>query len=452
MPLLRPTRFALCAAVVLCLAFTPAAPAQISLSTAVDLALRSNPRVLSAQADVARAHAQLSEAHDVYIPNVTAGAGIGQGYGYLPSPPTLFEVTAGSLVFSSSQTFYVRSAKAGIHAAELSLDDVREAVAQDTALAFLTLDHDQQRQQAIQQQVGDAGTLVTIVEDRVNAGQDSQIDLTQAKLTAAQLHLAALKAQDDVATDRDHLARLVGLPTASLQTDSAFPATPIPIDAPNPTPGAYANSAVASAFASAEARQQQARGDARFQFWPQISMFTQYNRYATWTSSFKTLENLNNTNSSAHIGADEAAFGVQITLPFFDKTRSAKARETEADASKALHDAQNAQLDALDGVSRTRHSFSELEAQSDVATLQQQLAQQQLDVLRLQLQSGNGNPQGPQMSPKDEQTARIGERDKYLAVLDASFQLRQAQIQLLRQTGQLESWLHSAASAPAVKP
>jgi outer membrane protein TolC len=432
--------------VALCLAFTPAARGQISLTTAVDLSLRNNPRVLSAQADVARAHAQLAEAHDVYIPNLTAGAGIGQGYGYLPSPPTLFEVTAGSLVFSGAQFFYVRSAKAGIHAAELSLEDVREAVAQDTALAFITLDHDQQRQQAIQQQVGFAGTLVTIVQDRVNAGQDSQIDLTQAKLTAAQLHLAVLRAQDDVATDRDHLGHLVGLPSTSLQTDSAFPSTPIPIDAPSSTPSPYANSAVASAFASAEARQQQARGDARFQFWPQISMFTQYNRYATFTNSFKTLENLNNQNSSTHIGADEAAFGVQITMPFFDKSRSAKAHETEADASKALHDAQSAQLDALDGESRTRHSLSELEAQSDVATLQQQLAQQQLDVLRLQLQSGNGNPQAPQMSPKDEQTALIGERDKYLAVLDASFQLRQAQIQLLRQTGQLESWLHSAAS------
>ena len=448
MLLLRPNRLSLCAAVVLCLAFNPFARAQISLTTAVDLALRNNPRVLSAQSDVARARAQLSQAHDAYIPAVTAGAGIGQGYGYLPSPPTLFEVTAGSLVFSGAQFFYVRSAKAGIHAAELSREDVCEAVAQDTALAFITLDHDQQRLQAVQQQDGYANTLVTIVQDRVTAGQDSQIDLTQAKLTAAQLHLAALKAQDDVATDHDHLARLIGLPSASLQTDNSFPTAPIP-DAPNPV-GSYANSAVASAFASAEARQQQARGDARFQFWPQISMFTQYNRYATFTNSFSTLEKF--SGNGGRIGADEAAFGVQISLPFYDRTREAKARETAADATKALHDAQSAQLEALDGESRLRHSLSELQAQADVAALQQQLAQQQLDVLRLQLQSGTGNPQGPQMSPKDEQTARIGERDKYLAVLDAAFQLRQAQIQLLRQSGQLEMWLHSAASTPATKP
>jgi hypothetical protein len=61
------------------------------------------------------------------------------------------------------------------------------------------------------------------------------------------------------------------------------------------------------------------------------------------------------------------------------------------------------------------------------------------------------------MTPKDEQKARIAERDKYLGVIDASFQLRQAEIQLLRQTGQLEAWLKSAISkqppaAPAPRP
>jgi len=59
------------------------------------------------------------------------------------------------------------------------------------------------------------------------------------------------------------------------------------------------------------------------------------------------------------------------------------------------------------------------------------------------------------MTPKDEQNALITERDKYLSVIDAGFQLRQAEIQLLRQTGELESWLKSATTAqplPAPTP
>ena len=87
-----------------------------------------------------------------------------------------------------------------------------------------------------------------------------------------------------------------------------------------------------------------------------------------------------------------------------------------------------------------------------MATLQQQLAQQQLDALRQQLQSGTGNPNGPQMTPKDEQKTRIDERDKYIAVLDATFQLRQAEVQLMRQTGQLISWIGSDKTAQPTTP
>ena len=41
--------------------------------------------------------------------------------------------------------------------------------------------------------------------------------------------------------------------------------------------------------------------------------------------------------------------------------------------------------------------------------------------------------------------ARIAEREKFLAVLNAGFQMRQSQINLLRQTGELESWVKTAA-------
>jgi outer membrane protein TolC len=429
-------------------AIAPSAQAQISLTTAVDLALRGNPRVLGAKDDVVKAQAQISQAHDAYVPSITAGAGLGQAYGYLPNPPTLFEVTGGALVYNASQHFYVRSAIAGLRAAQLALEDVREAVAQDTALAFIALDHDLEREQAIAQQTEYASALVTIVQERVDGGQDTQIDLKQAQLTAAQLRQAMLHTQDDTATDRDHLARLIGLPSTSLKTDSQFPTTPIPVDATqDASPGSYVNSAVASAFANAEAKRQQAAGDSHFRLWPQVNLVTQYNRYATFTNSFVTLQKIDSINGKTILTANEGAFGVQISVSVFDKSRRAKARQSAAEASRSYHDAQNAQIDALDGQSRLRHSIAEIQAQADVATLQQQLAQLQLDAMHVQLQSGNGNPDTPQMTPKDEQKARIAERDKFLSVIDATFQLRQNEIELLRQNGELESWLKSVVSA-----
>ena len=440
-------------ALALAMVVTPALPAraQISLTTAVDLALHSNPRVQGAQADVTKARAQVSEMHDVFVPAITAGAALGQAYGYLPSPPTLFTVNAGSVVFSASQGFYIRSARAGLNAAQLALEDVRETVALDTALAFIAVGHDQQREQVVRQEAGFADTLVTIVQERVGAGQDTQIGLTQARLTAAQLRLSTLHAEDDTANDREHLARLMGIPPDALRVDDNFPETPVPLDEPSAPTQGYANPAVASAYANAEAKQQQAKGDARFRFWPQITSVIQYNRYATFTNSFKDLENIyKGNNGLTLLTSNEAAFGVLIQLPFFDAARSARARETASEAAKALHDAQNAQIDALDGQTRARHTIAELQEQAEVAAFEQQLAQQQLDVLRVQLQGGTADPNSAPMTPKDEQKARIDEREKYLGVVDAGFQLRQAEIQLLRQTGKLLDWLNStAATQPA---
>jgi len=431
----------------LCICFMLAlsAHAQISLSTAVDLALRDNPRVQAAQADVDKARAQLSETHDVYVPSINAGAAVGQSYGYSPYPPTLFTVTGGGLVLSASQSSYIRSARAGVDAAQLAFDDVRESVAEDTALAFLTLEYDQQREQVVGQQEGFSKTLVTIVQERVDAGQDTAIELTQARLTAAQLHLTSLRAADQTATDREHLARLVGLSTTALSVDSIFPASPVALDTTaDTTVHGYANAGVAALFASAEAKQNQARGDARFLGRPQVSLFGTFNYYATFSDSFAQLQKVYQANTGqTTLRASEGAFGVQITLPLMDRARGAKARESAADAAHAKHDAENAQILALDGQSRLRHSIDELQAQAEVAKLQQQYAQQQLDVLQQQLQSGN--PGGPQMTPKEEQNARISEREKYLGVLDAGFQLHQAEIHLMRQTGQLLIWLRSTA-------
>jgi outer membrane protein TolC len=435
----------------LCVCFTvaPAAHAQISLSTAVDLALRDNPRVQGAQADVAKARAQLSEAHDAYVPSINAGASVGESYGYSPYPPTLFNVTGGSLVLSASQFYFIRAARAGVDAAELALDDMREAVAEDTALAFAALDHDQQRESAVRQQSGFATTLVSIVQSRVDAGQDTAIELTQARLTSAELRLASLRASDETAVDREHLARLIGLPAAALSVDTGFPASPVPLDTTADTSvHGYANSAVASAFDNAEAKQQQAWGDARFRFRPQINFFAQYNYYATFSDSFAQLQKIYQANTGqTTLSASEGAFGVQITWPIMDRARSAKARESTADAAHALHDAQNAQINALDGQNSLRHSIDELQSQAEVAQLQQLYAQQQLDILQQQLKSGN--PDGQQMTPKDEQNARISEREKYLGTVDANYQLRQAEIHLMRQTGQLLTWLRSTAPTKA---
>ena len=78
------------------------------------------------------------------------------------------------------------------------------------------------------------------------------------------------------------------------------------------------------------------------------------------------------------------------------------------------------------------------------------MAQEQLDAILIQTQNPPTGA-GPILTPKDEQTARIAERQRFVELLDAQCRLRQAQVNLLRQTNRLEDWLRGSTT-PSVTP
>jgi outer membrane protein TolC len=373
------------------------------------------------------------------------GSGVGPpSYGFPLGQPSIFNITSTSLVFSYSQRYYLRAAQAALDAAKLSLKDIREGVAEDAAVTYLSLDRDMQRQTALQQQQEFADHLVSIVQDRLEAGQDTPIDLTSSRLTAAQVHFARLRAEDETDADRAHLARLIGLPAQALGTTNdsapAFPTSSPQVNGDSP----MTSPAVESAYAVARSKRQTAFGDARYLWRPQIYFEGQYSRFAKYT---------NIQDYYFRFQQNNAAVGVQITIPLYDMVHRAKARESAADAAHAQHEADSIRDQFLDSRIRARHTAAELSTRAEIASLDQQLARQQLEVLLVQLRSGTGNLSGPQMSPKDEQTVRIAKREKFVAVLNANFEAQAAEIGLLRSAGELETWIAaSLRTQPAAPP
>src|ERR1700733_3012109 len=151
---------------VVCLAAV-SARAQISLTTAVDLALRNSPRVRLAQADVDKARAVLAESRDAYIPSIVGGSGLGYAYGVPVSPPSVFNITAQSLAFNYSQHDYLRASNSGLDAANLALIEARQQVAEDTVVTYIALDYDIERVAVITTQQSYAARLTQIVQDRL---------------------------------------------------------------------------------------------------------------------------------------------------------------------------------------------------------------------------------------------------------------------------------------------
>ena len=422
-----------------------AAPAQVSLTTVVELAQKNSVTVHLAQADVQRATAQLAQSRDAFIPSLTFGSGLPAfpEVGFTGSLPTIWDSTVQSLVFSMPQIQYIHAARAGVQAAQLALKDAREQAALDASTAYIELDTVNRELEAARTQEQAAARLVEIEQQRAEAGVDPLSTLLQAQLTAAQLKLSRLHLETRAAVLAKQLATLTGLPVGSISPDHvSIPEIPAVTGDLKPvlTPG------VDSAQQLALSRERQVQGD-KEHLWllPEIGFGLLYNRNTT------LLNDINNYYRQP-LPANNFSTGFSIKVPIFDPGLHAKLRASAADALRARVEAEQAQQQNDVQIVQLSASLRELDAQAEIASLKQQIAGEQLKSVQAQMELGNGAGNGPgappQLSPTAEQQARIDERQKNQDALDAGLDLSKARLNLLRALGHMQDWLDELHQKP----
>jgi outer membrane protein TolC len=413
--------------------------AQVSLSTVVDLAQRNSSAVRLAQADVDKANAALSQTKDVYIPSFMLGSGLPAvpSVGFTGGVPSILNATAQSMVFNLPQHSYIAAARAGLQAATLRLKDTREQVALDASTAYIELDTVEHELDAAHQQETFAERLVTIEQQRAEAGVEPLSDLLQAQLTTAQLKLKRLHLETRAAILSKQLAVLTGLPAGSITPDHAS-IPEIPAVRANETGRATKGIEAAQMFALS--KQKTARGDTKYTYLPQINFAAEYLRSTTILNNASEYY-YNNVTKTRGIPINNFSSGFSIQVPLFDWGHRAKGRESAADALRATVEAEQAQRQSEAQIAELTGSLRELDTLAEIASLKQQIANEQLQAVLAQLELGNGAGAQPQLSPKAEQLARIDERQKFQDALDAGFDLSRARLSLLRALGHMEDWL-----------
>ncbi len=424
-----------------------ATPAQVSLTTVVELAQKNSVTVQLAQADVQKATAQLAQTHDAFIPSLTFGSGLPAfpEVGFTGNLPSIWDSTVQSLVFSMPQIQYIHAARAGVKAAQLALKDAQEQAALDASTAYIELDTVNRELEAARTQEQDAARLVEIEQQRAEAGVDTLSALLQTQLTAAQLKLGRLHLETRAATLAKQLATLTGLPVGAITPDRAsIPEVPaITADRkPMLTPG------VESAQQLALSRQRQTQGD-KEHLWllPEIGFGLLYNRNTTLLNDIESY-----FNPLKPFPANNFSTGFSIKVPIFDPGLHAKLRASAADALRARVEAEQAQQQNDLQIVQLSASLRELDAEAEIASLKQQIADEQLKSVAAQMELGNGSGNGPgaqpQLSPTAEQQARIDERQKSIDALDAGFDLSKARLNLLRALGHMQDWLDELHPKP----
>jgi outer membrane protein TolC len=271
----------------------------------------------------------------------------------------------------------------------------------------------------------------------VDAGLDSKVELTQARLTGAQIGLQRLHLADQADLVRLKLAHLTGLNPGDIVSEpQTIPASPDPTNSVE----IDGNDGIKAAYASARSKMYNAFGDDRQNNRPIFAFGLEYNRYAKFNNYNEYYLRFQHNNFNV---------GVQITLPLFDASRKAKAQGSSAEAAQATAQADQLRDQTGEQVLRLQKSTAELAAQEQVAELQNELAQDQLDAITTQIRLGSGSPGAAAPLPKDEQGARVRERSRFVDMLETRYQLTQARLSLLRAMGRIEDW---AKSTPAPRP
>ena len=125
--------------------------------------------------------------------------------------------------------------------------------------------------------------------------------------------------------------------------------------------------------------------------------------------------------------------GGTIRFNFLNPAQHDAAKVARFDANKAREEARNLKQQVGAETLKLQRSIRQLAAATDVAKLEHELAQADIDAVRARIESG-------QASLKDEQDALVTEHERYTAYLNSTFALDKAQVELLREIGDLESW------------
>jgi outer membrane protein TolC len=124
---------------------------------------------------------------------------------------------------------------------------------------------------------------------------------------------------------------------------------------------------------------------------------------------------------------------VNIRFPIFNSVQKAKAEQADADVLLARKQADLTRDQVGENALKLQRSLRQLAAARDVAKLEWEVSQGELEGVLAKVSTGNANT-------RDQQNAQLEVDDKQATYLDAEFELSRAELQLMRLTGELENW------------
>jgi outer membrane protein len=399
---------------------------QLTLKEAVTLAVGNSRELALARLQYGLVQREAGVASAAFRPNFYTGTGAAYTNGFpLMSGggvPAIFSLSYDQQIFNPPLKGGQRAAEQRAEGQRLAMEGVRDAVMVRAALGYLELAKVRHAQELMRAERLSAGRILDSMRERAEAGRELPIEVTRAQLTAARIEQRIAQMEDREDSLSGQLRDMMGLP----------PDQPIEVFAEEISGAASdeAKDLVSQAMANntelkqaeteRRAREEKLKGE-RGGYWPTVSLVGQYN----------VLSNTNNyTDFFKKFQRNNVIFGLEVRIPIFASRTTSTVAFARADLSAAelLLAKKRSEL-SLD-VRRMARQVRESDLAGDVARLELQLSEENLHILQVQFDQGRG-------SLRDLEAAHLDENDKWLVFLDANYARQQAQLELLRATGQV---------------
>ena len=401
-------------------------PVRLTLKQAVANSVQKSREVSLARVQYQSSREESSVARAQFLPSFFAGSGVAYTSGFpilaAGGAPALFNLTYNQDLFNLPARGDVHADEQKAEQQRLQVDAVRDGVIERTASAYLQLAKVRQQLDVVRSERESAQKILDYTRQRTEAGFELPIEVTRAQLTAAQVEERMAQLEDQEETSADQLRFLLGLepdqplevtaediPAAADQTINDLVATAL-----------RDNPEVKQADSVRMASELRLRGE-RGGYWPTVGLIGQYNLLAKFNNYDQFFNKFQRNNFIA---------GIDVRIPVFVSHTGAAVAFAQADLTASQLQAENKRAEISLDVRHKARQERETETAREVSRLELQLAQQNVEVLQSQFQQGHA-------SVRDLESARLDAEEKSIALLDAGFARQQAELDLLRTTGQL---------------
>lgn len=399
----------------------------LSLSEVVKLALAHSPDLALARVQYTVAKNTAGLDRSAFRPNLYTGSGAAYTNGFPETPggqpPAIFEMSYNQAIFDKQQRGIQHSDEDLAKNKEIDYQDARENVIVKAVSSYLELGDVQRSLQLLQGERDSAQQILDLTQQREAAGLELPVSVTQDQLQLAEIEqrIVHYKGREQVLSEQ--LCNMTGLPADQplhVSSDETLAAQPLE-PASNVVGDVVDHS---SGLREAEnyrlARQELLKG-AKGAYWPTVSFIGQYSvlsKINNYQDFFRTFQRNNVTA------------GISVTIPIFAAKTSAQVAFAKSNLDEANLELAAAKTAVKQGAEQQLQGLKEADAAKEVARLDLQLAQEQLQDAEAKFNQGH-------LTLSQLEQARVLENEKWLAFLDAGLSRERADLSLLQATGQL---------------